>query len=117
MLHVNDLYRVKRDRGALQRCGFDLRCATAHGDMMHVDLSNDLVVETDDLPNILGEFTLSCGSRRIARCLFLIRGWPLRMAGIGSLEKIVADEAVSEFKLDYDAFKHLESQEGRDAAM
>ena len=117
MLHVNDFFRVKRDRGALQRCGFDLRCATAHGDMMHVDFSNDLVAEKDDLANILGEFTLSFGSRRIARCLFLIRGWPLRMAGIGSFEKIVADETVSEFKLDYDAFKHLESQEGRDAAM
>lgn len=105
MGHVVEILGRSSDVAALQACGLTLDVNLAPS-ARNGALTNNLTAEMEDLADLFGELAMCMGSRRIARCSFLVRGWPLRLAGLcGSPE--LQHTTVSAFERDHKNFQVL----------
>lgn len=65
--------------------------------------------DDDEMADFLGELVVLMVARRIARCSFLLRGWPLRMVGILAGEE-EALNTIAAFKSDLAAWRAANAQ-------
>lgn len=107
--HLKAIFERASDLSALQECGLAASFA-AGGVARAASRENDALQDTEDLANLFGEMTLTLGSRRLARCSYMVRGWPIRMAGIcGGLE--LQRKTMDAFEQDYRAFMAMKARQ------
>ena len=114
MAMVNDTINQMSTTSALEYVGFDL---SAWGGMVANPSGFDPAVDTEgEIANAYGQLCIIIGARRMMRCMNFIRGWPLRFASLMGDENLQT-EAVTEFRLDSEAFHALCNLPEKDAAI
>lgn len=113
--HVRGIFGVLFSVSALQNIGLDMRCFSGATGCEKMLPDEGSAGWQDDLSDIFGDLAMALGGRRLVRCAFMWRGWPLRMAGILA-EGPMADDVVQEFKRDAEAVAMLRAIE-KDAAL
>jgi hypothetical protein len=92
-------------------CGID--CPSA---FKHASSEDDLlyILRQDDLAALLGDATISMATRRLCRCLWATRGWPVRLVGLITDNK---QPILDDFKYDFDAFSHVNAMDDKTTAV
>ena len=101
-------FSVLQDKQSLENIDFDLKAYSKMA-ATHTARHEYLFLEDDEMADYLGEFVLTLGCRRIARCSFLLLGWPLRIVGTLGCPALQAT-TVQAFKDDHAAWKALKEQ-------
>lgn len=114
-LHVRTIFGKSSDIAALQACGLALP-GGAGSTTSHPGKQNDAAFENEDLADLFGELVMCLGSRRLARCSFLLRGWPLRMVGLCA-SPMIQEATARAFETDRTSFVQLTNQECKSQAM
>ena len=102
MTHVMVTFRQIEKPSVLELCSVEMPLP---GDT--VEWRRDChfeVMQQDALASLFGRLTSCLASKRMQRCLWAFRGWPIRFAGLmGSQE--LKEFTVAEFKKDLEAFQ------------
>lgn len=100
---------VLADIPSLQTIAFDLGNGPVSTDNATLMSFPEMFGDEDDIADVLGGLCLSLVGRRLARCAFLLRGWPLRLCGVLGSASLRA-ETVREFQLDLSAYEAMKLQ-------
>lgn len=113
MHSVASVFKVLSSQKELDRIGYTSHDTTLAHYVTH--FSNDLGMVEDDMADVQGSLSLHLTTARVRRKLWFVRGWPIRMLGLGGSPALQAS-TVADFKRDWCAFEHLRDLPNRDAA-
>lgn len=82
----------------------------------HASMHSGEVHEQDEIADLFGELCLVYAGRRMARCLFLVHGYPARMAGLAGGPELQA-KTMSAFRRDYKEFQMINGLAQKSAAV
>jgi hypothetical protein len=106
--HVEDILATMCSPSLLQELDLDIEDSSL--------ISNDDLLEGQDVADILGGYSLALAARRWCRSLWFLRGWPCRMAGVMS-DTGLKNEVLQDFKADLAAYRAMEAMPHKSVAI
>jgi hypothetical protein len=109
--HVVETLLQPSRRQVLLDCGID--CPSKFT-LDPGDTESLYILKQDDLAALLGDATMSMASRRLCRCLWATRGWPVRLIGLITDKK---QPILDDFKNDYEAYSFVSAMDDKTTAV
>jgi hypothetical protein len=108
MRHISAILQNVSNVGVLERCGFTIPCLHAYG--IDADNEDGEILRQDELAELLGTGSMVFASKRLARCLWLVRGWPYRMTALTDVGSELATTTMDAFKRDLRCHRQLQAE-------
>lgn len=100
--HVAEILRASSDSVALEGVGLTFASGFPTSSVSP-QLLNEQAQECEGLADLYGEMAMCLAARRYARTSFLLRGWPLRLAGLCGSRQL-QDKTLQDFQTDFNSF-------------